>query len=84
LSPKLDSRKSGTSNRKQHQPINDISVQFNGLYARVARKARVDASFVSRVARGQRTSDKVERVLVRELEFLHAELGKLLKKGSRR
>ena len=83
MSPKPHTRKSETSNRSKQFPINDISVQFSGLYARVARKARVDASFVSRVARGQRRSDKVERILVRELEFLHKQLGKLLKKGSR-
>ena len=38
-----------------------------GVYARVARKLQVDASYVSRVARGERQSDKVHRALISEL-----------------
>jgi hypothetical protein len=42
--------------------------QHEGIYARVARSLGVDASYVSRVASGQRQSDKIERALVSELE----------------
>jgi hypothetical protein len=42
--------------------------QHEGIYARVARSLGVDASYVSRVASGQRQSEKIERALVSELE----------------
>jgi transcriptional regulator with XRE-family HTH domain len=38
-----------------------------GLYSRVAEKAGVDPSYVSRVARGQRKSEKVKAALLSEL-----------------
>ena len=37
-----------------------------GLYSRVARQLRVDRSYVSRVARGERRSETVERALSNE------------------
>jgi len=37
-----------------------------GLYSRVARQLQVDRSYVSRVARGERRSDVVERALSNE------------------
>ena len=40
---------------------------FRGLYARVARDLGVDASYISRIARGQRKSKVAERAL--HLEF---------------
>ncbi len=43
-----------------------------GLYSRVARKLRVDRSYVSRVARGERRSEEVEAALI--AEFKRAEL----------
>ena len=39
-----------------------------GVYARVARKLRIDASYVSRVAKGERTSDRVLRAILDELQ----------------
>ncbi len=41
---------------------------YRGLYARVARRLGVDRSYVSRVARGERTSLKVEAALAAELK----------------
>lgn len=38
-----------------------------GVYARVARKLRIDASYVSRVARGERQSNKIMRAVLLEL-----------------
>ena len=38
-----------------------------GLYARVAKKLKVDASYVSRVAEGERQSEKILTGIVEEL-----------------
>jgi transcriptional regulator with XRE-family HTH domain len=38
-----------------------------GLYARVAKRLRVNPSYVSRVARGKRQSDDVKKALLQEL-----------------
>jgi len=38
-----------------------------GLYARVAKRLRVNPSYVSRVARGKRQSDDVKKALLTEL-----------------
>lgn len=40
---------------------------YDGFYARVARLVGVDASYVSRVARGGRESSVVERAIVSEV-----------------
>ncbi len=40
---------------------------YRGVYSRVARRVGVDPSYVSRVARGERVSAKVERALLTEL-----------------
>ncbi|HZR31901.1 MAG TPA: hypothetical protein VFA76_08620 [Terriglobales bacterium] len=42
--------------------------QYRGLYARVARKLKVDRSYVSRVARGERRSKRVSEALKVELK----------------
>lgn len=48
-------------------PTNLASL-IRGLYGRVARHLRVDPSYVSRVARGERQSDAIESALERELK----------------
>ena len=40
--------------------------QYRGLFSRVARELGVDRSFVSRVASGERQSERVSRALNRE------------------
>jgi hypothetical protein len=45
-------------------------MRFDGLYARIAKQLRIDASYVSRVANGQRTSDKVTQALEAEMKRL--------------
>ena len=40
---------------------------YRGLYSRVARQLGVDRSYVSRVARGERRSRRVENALKSEL-----------------
>ncbi len=41
---------------------------FRGIYGRVAQKVGLDASYVSRVARGERRSEKIEAALEREMQ----------------
>ena len=43
-----------------------------GIYVPIAKKMRVDASYVSRVASGERKSTKVERAVIVELERIEA------------
>jgi hypothetical protein len=45
----------------------DLTSLVGGLYSRVARRLRLDPSYVSRVARGERRSKLVVDVLEREL-----------------
>jgi hypothetical protein len=40
---------------------------YRGLYSRVARRVGVDRSLVSRVAKGKKTSKRVEKALRREI-----------------
>jgi hypothetical protein len=47
-------------------PYNLASL-IRGLYGRVARQLKVDPSYVSRVARGERQSGQIEASLEREL-----------------
>ncbi len=41
---------------------------YRGIYTRVAEHLHVDPSFVSRVARGERRSEKVVKALTREIQ----------------
>jgi hypothetical protein len=43
-----------------------------GIYVRIANKMKVDASYVSRVASGERKSAEVERAVIVELERIEA------------
>jgi len=52
-------------------PTNLASL-IRGLYGRVARQLKVDPSYVSRVARGERQSDAIEASLERELRRIMA------------
>ena len=61
---------------KSYRPPLNLASQLRGLYARVARKLRVDPSYVSRVARGQRQSARIEKALRRELRSILQLLGK--------
>ena len=56
----------GVKNRQNSPPTNLASL-IRGLYGRVARRLKVDPSYVSRVARGERQSDAIEASLEREL-----------------
>ncbi len=69
-------------------PTNLASL-IRGLYGRVARQLKVDPSYVSRVARGERQSDVIEASLERELKRImslvssHNGTGRKLVKRSR-
>jgi hypothetical protein len=39
-----------------------------GIYSRIARRLRVDRTYVSRVAKGERRSPEIEEALVREFD----------------
>ncbi len=45
-----------------------------GLYSRVARQLGVDRSYVSRVARGERHSEPIERALTTEFDRIMNEV----------
>lgn len=49
-------------------PPPNLASLIRGLYGRVARQLKVDPSYVSRVARGERQSDAIEASLERELK----------------
>ncbi len=49
---------------------------YRGLYVRIARKLGVDASYVSRVARGDRRSPEVESALHQALAEIDQQLGR--------
>ena len=55
-------------------PTNLASL-IRGLYGRVARQLKVDPSYVSRVARGERQSDAIEASLERELKRIMTTVG---------
>ena len=46
---------------------------FCSLYSRVARQFNVDRSYVSRVVRGERHSEEIERALANELARITGE-----------
>ena len=56
-------------------PVKAPQTLYRGLYVRVARKLGVDASYVSRVARGERQSDVIEASLERELKRIMSLVG---------
>ena len=50
----------------------NLASLIRGLYGRVARQLKVDPSYVSRVARGERQSGAIEAALERELRRIMA------------
>ncbi len=53
-----------TNTVKSKMPLLNRYVQsLCGLYSRIARQLNVDRSYVSRVARGERHSEEIERAL---------------------
>jgi hypothetical protein len=59
-----------------HRPApTNLASLIRGLYGRVARQLKVDPSYVSRVARGERQSDVIEGSLERELKRIMSMVG---------
>jgi hypothetical protein len=55
--------------KSAHTPApTNLASLIRGLYGRVARQLKVDPSYVSRVARGERQSEVIEASLERELK----------------
>jgi hypothetical protein len=74
----------GHSNGKSlPMPLNLPSF-YRGIYKRVARKLGCDPSYVSRVARGERTSESVSHALQAELSHALFLTGKTSSKPRRR
>ena len=59
-------------NRNGNTVPYNLASLIRGLYGRVARQLKVDPSYVSRVARGERRSDDIEASLERELKRIMA------------
>jgi hypothetical protein len=59
----------------QRSAPNNLASLIRGLYGRVARNLKVDPSYVSRVARGERQSDVIEASLERELRRIMSLVG---------
>lgn len=57
-----------SDNRKKLLKINEMIQNLCGLYSRVAERLGVTRSYVSRVARGERRSEEVERTLIQEFD----------------
>lgn len=53
--------------------INRYIQSLCGLYSRIARQLGVDRSYVSRVARGERRSEPIERALTSEFDRITAD-----------
>lgn len=54
--------------RHKMSVVNRYVQSICGLYSRIARQLQVDRSYVSRVARGERHSEEVERALTIEFD----------------
>jgi hypothetical protein len=63
-----DLRLSAEGARRKLSVVNRYMQSLCGLYSRVARELKVDRSYVSRVARGERRSEPVERALSDEFD----------------
>lgn len=58
----------GNDSAQKVSLINRYVQSLCGLYSRVARQLGVDRSYVSRVARGERRSENIERALTNEFD----------------
>jgi len=58
----------GQDTKYKMSVVNRYVQSLCGLYSRVARQLRVDRSYVSRVARGERHSDVVESAISSEFD----------------
>jgi transcriptional regulator with XRE-family HTH domain len=59
--------KNGKQGQDEHSALYSLPALYRGLYNRVAERVGCDPSYVSRVARGERTSEEVARALETEI-----------------
>ena len=71
----------GRTNLNRNTTPTNLASLIRGLYGRVARQLKLDPSYVSRVARGERRSAEIEVLLERELRRIMA-LVKTKRSGS--
>jgi len=64
---------SGNDSAHKVSLVNRYVQSLCGLYSRVARQLGVDRSYVSRVARGERRSEPIERALSNEFDRIMTE-----------
>lgn len=51
--------------------ISDVLAGYRGVYARVAQKLGVDASYISRIADGSRSNLAIQKALIEEIQNLN-------------
>ncbi len=52
--------------------ISDVLAGYRGVYARVAQRLGVDASYISRIADGSRSNQTIQKALIEEIQNLNA------------
>ena len=62
--------------RKEARSLTQTVTLSRGLYSRVARKMKCDPSYVSRVARGERRSDRIAGALAAEAMRVYRRMAK--------
>lgn len=66
-SPTSKTRRGRGSKNGKNVSLYSLPTLYRGIYNRVAEKVGCDPSYVSRVARGERTSDSVAKALESEI-----------------
>ncbi len=64
----VDDSKQESVSRAKLARLHRLIQTVCGIYSRVASRLRLNRSYVSRVARGERRSEQVERALISEFE----------------
>jgi hypothetical protein len=59
----------GRANGAHH--VAHLVSEYRGIYNRIAAQMGVDPSYVSRIARGERTNEMVKAALIKEVNRLH-------------
>ncbi len=62
----------------ENSTISDLLAGYRGVYARVAARLGVDASYISRIADGSRSNPTIQKVLIEEIQALNEATTKFL------
>jgi transcriptional regulator with XRE-family HTH domain len=60
------------SDKEEAETLLNLHKQYIGLHSRIAKRLGVDASYVSRIANGERQSEKLRLALLSELGLTQA------------